>query len=266
MDPTAWVELRTLSKKDMIPAIHYNLLAPILRRLDKIEAATAYARPQWEPPSSVGSLTTASRTKAALSAAASVPPTPPSETDAITPMIPRSLRLLGASMVVELIHADHCFECRDLQGQLSSWLSMHVPVVGGIETPEETLSTSAKQAQPSSAGRPEAGHVKSPFSELSDAGDSPAGPSGDASREGWFLVTACQACDKRGGHEDGCMVAALEARVHAATGLYEALRMRMADFTFAEGEPRPNPIHAARLWDEWQEARQAIADYETVNG
>ena len=48
MDETAWVELRTLSEKEMIPAIHYNLLASILRRLDKIEAATAYARPQWE--------------------------------------------------------------------------------------------------------------------------------------------------------------------------------------------------------------------------
>src|SRR3990167_8350885 len=48
MDETAWVELRTLAQKEMIPAIHYNLLASILRRLDKIEAATAYARPQWE--------------------------------------------------------------------------------------------------------------------------------------------------------------------------------------------------------------------------
>src|SRR3990167_2766390 len=166
MDPTAWVELRTLSKKDMIPAIHYNLLASILRRLDKIEAATAYARPQWETPLGVGSLTMASRTKVALSAAASVPPTPLTETDDIIPMIPRSLRLLGASMVVELIHADHCFECRDLQGQLSSWLSMHVPVAGGIETPEATPLTSASSAAQSSAGRLEVGHVKSPSSEF----------------------------------------------------------------------------------------------------
>src|SRR3990167_4585989 len=107
-----------------------------------LEAATAYARPQWETPSSAGSLTTASRTKAALSAAASVPPTPPSLTDAITPMIPRSLHLLGAVMEAELIHADHCFECRDLQARLSSWLSMHVPVAGGIKTQEGTPSTS----------------------------------------------------------------------------------------------------------------------------
>src|SRR3990167_1069238 len=183
MDPTAWVELRTLSKKDMIPAIHYNLLASILRRLDKIEAATAYARPQWETPLGVGSLTMASRTKVALSAAASVPPTPPTETDDIIPMIPRSLRLLGASMVVELIDADHCFECRDLQGQLSSWLSMHVPVAGGIETQEGTPSTSASSAAQSSAGRLEVGHAEPPFTGSNESGESPAGASGDASRE-----------------------------------------------------------------------------------
>src|SRR3990167_8253730 len=166
MDETAWKELNTLVVKEMIAVIHYNLLASILRRLDKIEAATAYARPQWETPSSAGSLTTASRTKAALSAADSVPPTPPSLTDAITPMIPRSLHLLGAVMEAELIHADHCFECRDLQARLSSWLSMHVPVAGGIKTQEGTPSTSAKQAAQSSAGRLEVGHVKSPSSEF----------------------------------------------------------------------------------------------------
>src|SRR3990167_7647240 len=124
------------------------------------EAATALARPQWETPFGDGSLITASRTKAESSAAASVPPTPPSETGAITPMIPRSLRLLGAVMEVELIHADHCFECRDLQARLSSWLSMHVPVAGGIKTQEGTPSTSAKQAQPSSAGHRGAGHAE----------------------------------------------------------------------------------------------------------
>src|SRR3990167_7373615 len=54
MDETAWKELNTLVVKEMIAVIHYNLLASILRRLDKIEAATAYARPQWETPTGAG--------------------------------------------------------------------------------------------------------------------------------------------------------------------------------------------------------------------
>ena len=53
----------------------------------------------------------------------------------------------------------------------------------------------------------------------------------------------------------------------AATALYEALRLlRLSDCPFEEGDPRPNSIHAGRLWDVWLAARKAIADYEEVQG
>ena len=112
------------------------------------EAATALARPQWETPFGDGSLITASRTKAESSAAASVPPTPPSETDVTIPTIPLSQPPPGVLMVV-CTHVGLCSECvaqADASG-LRWWTPAQV--VGGTPWVEATPSTSAKQAQPS---------------------------------------------------------------------------------------------------------------------
>src|SRR3990167_8228767 len=120
---------------------------------EPLAAATAPAA----KPLGDGSLITASRTKGVPLAAASVPPTPPSETDVITPTIPPSRPLPGALMVV-CTHVGLCSECvaqADASG-LRWWTPAQV--VGGTPWVEATPSTSAKQAQPSSAGHRGAGH------------------------------------------------------------------------------------------------------------
>ena len=99
------------------------------------------------------------RPNAGPSAAASVPPTPPSETDVTIPTIPLSQPPPGVLMVV-CTHVGLCSECvaqADASG-LRWWTPAQV--VGGTPWKEATPSTSAKQAQPSSAGHRGAGHAE----------------------------------------------------------------------------------------------------------